>query len=326
LTFKLLGCLTWRKGPIADIDAALFAEHSHIDEHGRTHTWALADTEVELDIADGPRQGETFAMRQISLYNTARTRQMHILTTRRDLPPGEIRYRMGSRWRQENHYRYARMHFDLDSHDSYRTTDDDADRMVPNPAKKLAYRDVEKARRALHSAETASDTALLAAHSPDPGTSVVLTNAMINTITADVHTAHATLEAALTAHQVIPARLPLAQVHPGQQVLDTETKLIHHAIRIAAFNTAQSLARAILTGTGYTRADHEAHTLIRTALARSGDIIPDTATNTLHIRLDPLPAPRHTAAIDELCQLLNDTNTIYPGTDLTLRYSIKSHR
>lgn len=27
------------------------------------------------------------------------------------------------------------------------------------------------------------------------------------------------------------------EVHPGQQVLDTETKLIHHAIRIAAYNT-----------------------------------------------------------------------------------------
>ena len=46
---------------------------------------------------------------------------------------------MGSRWRQENHYRYARMHFDLDSHDSYRAGDDDPDRMVPNPAKKPAY-------------------------------------------------------------------------------------------------------------------------------------------------------------------------------------------
>ncbi len=62
---------------------------------------------------------------------------------------------------------------------------------------------------------------------------------MINTINTDVHTAQATLDAALTAHQALPARLPLAQVHPGQQVLDTETKLIHHAIRIAAFNTAQ---------------------------------------------------------------------------------------
>ena len=72
------------------------------------------------------------------------------------------------------------------------------------------------------------------------------------------------------------------------------------------------------------RADDEAHTLIRTALAGSGDIIPDG--DTLHIRLDPLPAPRHTAAIDELCQLLNDTNTVYPDTGLTLRYSTKSHR
>ena len=318
--------LTWRKGKIADIDEHQFTTHTHTDEHGRTHTWRLADTEVELDIADGPRAGQVFRMRQVSLFNTAATRQMHILTTRPDLTPGEIRYRMGSRWRQENHYRYARIHFDLDSHDTYHATDDDADRMVPNPAKKPAYRDVEKARRALHLAETASDAALLAAHSPQPGTSVVLTNEMINTINADVHTAEHALKTALATHRAIPARLPLSQVNPGQQVLDTETKLIYHAIRIAAFNTAQSLARAIVTATGYTRADDEAHTLIRTALTGSGDIIPQTATNTLHIRLDPLSAPRHTAAIDELCQALNDTNTVYPGTDLTLRYSIKSHR
>ncbi|MGW5153590.1 hypothetical protein [Rhodococcus koreensis] len=111
------------------------------------------------------------------------------------------------------------------------------------------------------------------------------------------------------------------RVHPGQQVLDTETKLVHHAIRIAAFNTAQSLARTIITGTGYTRADDEAHTLIRTALAGSGDIIPDG--DTLHVRLDPLSAPRHTAALDELRQALNDTDTdtVYPATTLTLRYS-----
>ena len=106
--------------------------------------------------------------------------------------------------------------------------------------------------------------------------------------------------------------------------LTRRTKLIHHAIRMAAFNTAQSLARAIATGTGYARADDEAHALIRTALAGSGDIIPER--DTLHIRLDPLPAPRHTAAINELCQALNDTNTMYPGTGLTLRYSIKPHR
>ena len=123
--------MNWRKGVTADIDEHQFTEHTHTDEHGRTHTWALADTEVELPITDGPRAGQVFGMRQISLHDTTATRQMHILTTRRDLPAAEIRYRMGSRWRQENHYRYARIHFDLDSHDTYRTADDDPDRMVP---------------------------------------------------------------------------------------------------------------------------------------------------------------------------------------------------
>ena len=52
----------------------------------------------------------------------------------------------------------------------------------------------------------------------------------------------------------------------------------------------------------------------------------DDHHDTLHVRHDPLSAPRHTAAIAELCQALNDTNTIYPGTGLTLRYSIKPHR
>jgi hypothetical protein len=317
--------LTWRKGTTADIDEHKFAEHSHTDEAGRTHTWRLADTTVTLDITEGPRAGEVFAMRQVSLFDAAATRQMHILTTRADLTPAEIRYRMGSRWRQENHYRYARIHFDLDSHDSYRTHDDDPTRMVPNPAKKLAYAHVEKARRALHSAETARDRELLAASTPPPGVTIVLTNQILDTINAGVHTAETELDAAIAAHRAIPARLPLAEVHPGQQVLDTETKLIHHGIHIAAYNTMRSLAHAITTAR-YTRAGDEAHTLIRTALARSGDIIPDTATNTLHIRIDPLPAPRHTAAIAELCQTLNDTHTNYPGTSLTLRYSVKPHR
>jgi hypothetical protein len=315
--------LTWRKGRTTDIDEACFCEHSHTDEHGRTHTWRLADTPVALDITEGPRKGEVFAMRQISLWDCTRTRQMHILTTRTELPAAEIRYRMGSRWRQENHYRYGRIHFDFDSHDTYRAGDDDPTRMVPNPARKAAYQQVEKARRALGSAETLRDRDLLAASSPPPGATTVLTNQVINTINADMHAAQANLDAALAAHQLIPARLPLAQVNPGQQKLDTETKLIHHAIRIAAYNATRSLARAILTNTGYARAADESHTLIRTALAGSGDIIPDH--HALHIRLDPLPTPRQTTAIANLCQTLNTTNTVYPGTTLTLRYAIKSH-
>jgi hypothetical protein len=129
------------------------------------------------------------------------------------------------------------------------------------------------------------------------------------------------LDAAQAAHRAIPARLPLAQVNPGQQVLDTQTKLISHAIRIAAFNTATTLARDIRIHTGYARANHEAHTLIRQVLTGSGDI--DPGNDTLTVRLDPLPTQRATTAIAQLCEHLTATKTRYPGTDVILRYEVK---
>ena len=122
--------------------------------------------------------------------------------------------------------------------------------------------------------------------------------------------------------RAIPARLPLAQVNPGQQVLDIQTKLITHAIRITAFNTATTLARAIRVHTSYARANHEAHTLIRQALTGSGDI--DPRNGVLTVRLDPLPTRRATTAIAQLCEHLTATHTLYPGTNLTLRYEIKT--
>jgi hypothetical protein len=214
------------------------------------------------------------------------------------------------------------MHFDLDSHDAYATTDDDPTRLVPNPAKKKAHRVVLAARARYERALAATDAAMLEAVSPPPGQAVLITNADHDTLTADLRGAEADLDTAQATHRDVPARMPLAQINPGQQVLDVQTKLITHAIRIAAFNTATTLARAVRVHTGYARANHEAHTLVRQALTGSGDI--DPSDGTLTVRLDPLPTGRATAAIAQLCEHLTATQSRYPGTDLILRYEVKT--
>ena len=152
---------------------------------------------------------------------------------------------------------------------------------------------------------------------------MLLTNQAHDAITADLHAPQTDLDAAQAAHRAVPARVPLAPVNPGQQVLDVETKLITHAIRMAAFNTATALARAIRVHIGYARANHEAHTLARQALTSSGDIDPRN-DGVLTVRLDPMPTQRATAAIRELCEHLTATRTRYPGTELVLRYEIKT--
>jgi len=106
--------LTWRKGSSENIDLALFGDLTWLDEARRTHQWRVADTTMDLPTSDA---GEVLTMRQVSLTvpgtksgwendGQDATRQIHILTTRAALGVEQVIYRMGSRWRQENYFRY----------------------------------------------------------------------------------------------------------------------------------------------------------------------------------------------------------------------------
>ena len=192
---------------------------------------------------------------------------------------------------------------------------------MPNPAKKTAAARVRQAEAAARAAGTARDAALLQLRSPAPGQAAYLSNQVINALAAPVEAAWKELEQAEQAAAAVPARVPLSALTPDMVRLDTETKQITHAIRMAAYNAETVLARA-LDG-HYARAGDEAYALIREALTASGDICP--GNGQLLIRLDPLTAPRRTQALAALCDQLNQAQACYPGTDLVLRYEVKSH-
>jgi transposase-like protein len=316
--------LTWRKGPAPDLPAEEFTTVACTDDRGRAHEYELADTTVELGISDGPRKGQTVTLRQVSRRVPARagvTRQIHALTSRTDLAAGEVCWRLSSRWREENYFRYARTRFALDALDCYAATPDDPDRKVPNPARKTAAARVRQAEAAAQAAETARDAALLQLRSPAPGQAAYLSNQVINALAAPAEAAWRELDEADKAAAAIPARIPLGDLAPDMARLDAETKQITHAIRMAAYNAETALARALHGH--YARAGDEAYALIREALTTSGDIRP--GDRELLIRLDPLTAPRRTQALAALCDQLTAARACYPGTGLILRYEVKSH-
>ena len=316
--------LTWRKGPAPDIPAGQFTTITCADDRGREHRYDLADTTVALGISDGPRKGQTVSLRQVTRHVPARgggTRQIHALTSRTDLAAGEVCWRLTSRWREENYFRYARTHFALDALDSHAATPDDPGRLVPNPAKKAAAAQVRHAEILAAAAQAQRDASLAALRNPAPGQPVTITNQMINALDAPVEAAYRELEEAGKAAAVTPARVPLGTLAPDMMRLEAEVKQITHAIRMAACNAETTLARA-LDGR-YARAGDEAYALIREALTASGDIHP--GDSELLIRLDPLTAPRRTQALAALCDQLNQDASRYPGTDLVLHYEVKPH-
>lgn len=224
--------------------------------------------------------------------------QTPILTNRTDLTMVQIAYRMSNRWRQENYFKYAREHFSLDALDSYADHEDDLARPVPNPAKARAIGNVAAGQRGHDGKATVDHTAGQA-----------------------LRQAQADLDAAKKASRSTATHLPLAQVRPGSRRLETERKLLTHAIRMSAYNCESALAR--LLRPHYSRGDDEARALLREAFTLPGDL--QIIESTLHVRLDPASAPRRSKALAALCTELNDTATRYPGTDLTLTYSVKGH-
>jgi hypothetical protein len=118
-----------------------------------------------------------------------------------------------------------------------------------------------------------------------------------------------------------PNKVPLQQVRPEARLLETERKLLTHAVRMSAYNSESALAR--LLGPLYARSADEGRALLREAFRNAGDL--RCANGRLEVRLNPLSAPRRTRALAALCELLNDTETTFPGTDLVLHYSVKDH-
>ena len=296
--------LTYRKKPAPSEPIASFHAHVHADAAGREHHYLLADRRVTITYEGGKRR---FTCRQITRLDPATDHQTQILTTRNDKDPAAIAHLMFSRWNQENFFRYMRAHYGLDALDTYATTDDDMGRMVPNPARRRADRTLAEARRSLAQAEASRGKASLAGRPP---------NAEITRTFAD---AHAQIEELAQAARAISARVPLGEARPGSVRLTPERKRIHDAIRMATYNAESALAR--LVGPHYARADDEARTLLREAFSMPADL--QVAGSELHVRLDPLSAPRRTRAIAGLCEELTATKTIYPGTELTLVYSVK---
>ena len=70
----------------------------------------------------------------------------------------------------------------------------------------------------------------------------------------------------------------------------------------------------------------EARALLRQVFTSEADLIPNEAEKTLTVRLHGLTNPVSNKALQGLCDELNLTETIYPGTNLRIIYDLVSNQ
>ena len=112
----------------------------------------------------------------------------------------------------------------------------------------------------------------------------------------------------------------LTGVSPGSflHVL-TERKHFIDTIKLIAYRAETSMAS--LLRDKLSRAD-DARALLRQIYDTEVDLIPDLDNQTLTVRLHHLTQAAHDEAVRYLCDQLNATATIFPGTELRLVYQL----
>ena len=120
-----------------------------------------------------------------------------------------------------------------------------------------------------------------------------------------------------------PKRVEVREINDRALVrLATERKHLTDIIKMVAYQAESDLLA--LLRPHYARADQEGRTLLHELFATAGDI--RVSDGELHVTLAPLSAPHRTHAVNALCEILDKTATIFPGSRLRTRFAISPPR
>jgi hypothetical protein len=301
--------LTYRKGRTRRIAEARFTQHKAKLDGRRVH-YLLHEQPVRF------LKGK-LRLRQITRL-TKGGHQTPIVTSRWDLRAIVLAYRMFERWRQENFFKYVREEFLIDALADYEIEPDDPNRSVPNPARKAIEKELRRMRTQLGKLR-ASYAAITLDVRPRrlPRTEAKKAKEKLRT---EIAQAKARLEKLQAQHHALSRRVSVAEAQKGHAVvkLSTERKHLTNVLKMVAYQIESDLLELIRPH--YKRVDEEGRTLIQTILDDAADIEP--TQDQLRITLAPLSSRHRTHPLEILCAALNQTNTVFPGTELQMRYSV----
>lgn len=302
--------LTYRKGKGRRIHPRRFVHRrAKLDGH-----W------VSYDLHDQPvrfLKGK-LRLRQITrLCDTGH--QTQVITNREDLRDIELAYRMFERWRQENFFKYMREEFLLDALVDYRIEPEDPTRTIPNPERRALDKQIRTARTELAKIEREYGAAA-ADNTEQQRPSMRGFKIAHGRLGKKLRAARDRVAKLIEQRREVPQRLEIRDLSEHAVVkLATERKHLTDLIKMVAYQAESDLLA--LLRPHYARAEQEGRTLLHEIFAAAGDIhVSDTE---LHITLAPLSSPHRTRAAQALCDILDQTASIFPGSHLRLRFAVR---
>jgi hypothetical protein len=310
-----VACITYHKHPHGEWATEAFQSHTFTLPAGETVTMKLAEM--------GSRVGsgrDTMWMREVRKL-TDSGHQVSLISTAFDLPLTDLAARMFSRWCQENFLKYMMQHFALDLLGEYGLADlPDTERVI-NPA----WRDLTKQRNAA-TAKLNHRRAKFAALDLHPEPQAEATRfeqwqrrkaALLEEIEQFENQVQ---ELGKTRHDTSHYLewQQLSEEQKFQRLAPTRRQLLD-AIRMIAYRAETAMVPFLLDPHTDPPA---AKVILQDLFSTAADIFPNPERHLLRIRVHRSSRPAVDQRLQQLFSELNQTQTLYPGTNLKLVYEL----
>jgi transposase len=241
-------------------------------------------------------------------------RQTAIFTNRQDLAAVMVAYRMFSRWRQENYFKYMDEEFALDALLEYGAEDvaETTDRRNPQWLRLTRRLKESRAEVARLQSELGKEAAANQEATRPTMRGFKIAHAGLR---AQLRKAETKIQRLLEQRQKTPKRIPATDL----KTLKTEKKLLADVIKMAAYQVETELWGMLQDH--YARADKEGRTLLHAAFQSPARL--EVVEGELRVTITPQSSPHRTAASAALCAQLDALALPFPGTHLRLRLAVQ---
>jgi hypothetical protein len=301
------------------------------------HKFAGADWPVEefqsceVKLAGGEAVGMLLAERATVLSNGLQVReirkrsesghQVSILATNQVLDKERLAAAMFARWSQENFYKYMRQHYGLDRLVEYAVGPVPATVSVVNPARRKLDSNIRTLTAQI--GRCGAQFAALSLEGDLEAAPVARYQTKKSDLQEKIGALRKELEQLKVERKTTPKHVEVKDLPEAErfQRLLPERKHFVDTIKLIAYRAETSMASVLREKLA--RSD-DARALLRQIFHTEVDLDPDLQTKVLTVRLHHLAQNAHDVAVSHLCDHLNATETLFPGTDLRVVYKLGS--
>ena len=309
---RRIAVLSYHRYPQGDWKLEEFQEHTVELSHGERVKIKLAERETRLP--------KGLAIREVRKL-TETGEQISLVTTHRRLEIGRLAASLFARWAQENFFRYARQHYALDRLVEWGGEEISDTEVTVNPAWRTLNGEVRKQHEALKRARAQFAAAGLPEPISDPA--VARFAGAQGQQQENIEQRQRQLDQLKKQRKQTPHHIPVKDLPEKDRFtrLLAERKHFIDTIKMICYRAETCMASIVREK--MSRPD-DARALLRQIYNTEVDLIPDPQAGTLTVRLHHLTQVAHDEILRHLCDELNETQTVFPDTQLRVVYQVGS--